>query len=164
MLVGVLSDSHGRVEPTRLAVAALRGRGAKLLIHLGDIGTEAVIDELVGTPCRIVFGNCDLDIGGLTRYAGLVEVQVDHPMGRVVIGGREIVYTHGDRPGLLEAAIRDGAAYLLHGHTHELRDERVGGTRVINPGALFRASRYTAALLDPGHDRLEVLEIGAAAR
>jgi predicted phosphodiesterase len=59
----------------------------------------------------------------------------------------------------MEQALRDGADYLLHGHTHELRDERIGRTRMINPGALFRAARYTAALLDPRADRLEILAL-----
>ena len=31
MLIGILSDSHGRVETTRAAVAALRERGAEML-------------------------------------------------------------------------------------------------------------------------------------
>ena len=60
---------------------------------------------------------------------------------------------------LARQAIDDGVEYLLHGHTHEVRDERVGPTRVINPGALFRASRYTAAVLEPETDRLEILEL-----
>jgi predicted phosphodiesterase len=53
----------------------------------------------------------------------------------------------------------DGVDYLLHGHSHEVRDERVGRTRIINPGALCRAARYTAAILDPDADALEVLEV-----
>jgi predicted phosphodiesterase len=49
--------------------------------------------------------------------------------------------------------------YLLHGHTHVRRDERVGKTRVINPGALHRAAEKTVALLDLAADRLEYLRI-----
>ena len=59
----------------------------------------------------------------------------------------------------MRRAIADGADYLLHGHTHETRDERVGRTRVVNPGALSRAARYTCALLDPRSDALRFLEI-----
>jgi putative phosphoesterase len=164
MRVGILSDSHGHAAATREAVSALRERGAEMLIHLGDIGTEAVIDELIAAPCRIVFGNCDFDVDGLRRHAEAMEVQVDHPLGRLEVGGRVIAFTHGDRPRLMDGAIDDGVDYLLHGHTHEIRDDRQGRTRVINPGALFRAARYTAALLDPGRDRLEILEIRPTAR
>jgi len=36
---------------------------------------------------------------------------------------------------------------LLHGHTHRRRAERVGRTLVVNPGALYRTTRRTLALL-----------------
>ena len=159
MLIGILSDSHGRVETTRAAVAALRERGAEMLPHLGDIGDDAVIDELIGHNARIVFGNCDWDIAGLTHYAGVVGVKVEHPMGIVTADGRRIAFTHGHLPQFMQQAMDQGVDYLFHGHTHELRDERVKGVRIINPGALCRATRYTAAVLDPAVDRLTIVEI-----
>jgi predicted phosphodiesterase len=63
----------------------------------------------------------------------------------------------------LEQALASGADYLLHGHTHVTRDERVGKTRLINPGALFRAARYTAAVLDPSSDDVELIEVSKSA-
>lgn len=159
MLIGILSDSHGRAARTGAAVRLLRDRGAELLIHLGDFETEAVLDELVGHPTRLVFGNCDGNINTLTRHARNMDLIVDHPMGTIEVDGKRICFTHGHFEQLMQQAIDDRADYLLHGHSHELRDERVGGTRIINPGALFRATRYTAGLLDPGRDALEILEV-----
>jgi hypothetical protein len=159
MVIGILSDSHGRADTTRRAVEALRHRGAELLIHLGDIGDHRVIDELIGHNARIVFGNCDWDIADLTRYAEAVGVAVDHPLGTLDIGGRKVSYTHGHLADAVERAMTNGAHFLLHGHTHQARDEVIGNTRFINPGALFRAARYTAAVLDPGCGKLEFLEI-----
>jgi putative phosphoesterase len=158
MRLGILSDSHGRAAITATAVRLLLDAGADRLIHLGDVETDAVIDELVGHHAHLVFGNCD-DARRLARYAETVGVTVDHPAGRLEVDGRAVVYTHGHLAGPMEEAVRDGAAYLLHGHSHEVRDERIGGTRVINPGALFRAARYTAAVLDPGRDHLEIIEV-----
>jgi len=159
MRLGILSDSHGRATMTARAVALLEAHGAELLIHLGDVETEAVIDELVGHPARIVFGNCDYDIAALTRYAAHVGVTVDHPAGRLEADGRVIAFTHGHIRRIMDAALADGVDYLLHGHTHTARDERAGRTRIINPGALFRASRYTAAVLDVAADRLSFIEV-----
>ena len=48
MPVGVLSDSHGHAETTARAVEALVAHGAEMLLHLGDIGSDEVIDELGG--------------------------------------------------------------------------------------------------------------------
>ena len=160
MPLGVLSDSHGHAETTARAVKTLVTHGAEMLLHLGDIGSDEVIDELVGHRARIVFGNCDDDIEAMTRYAGLVGVIVDHPMGRLEIDGCRIAFTHGHVESLMRAALDDGVDYLLHGHTHTVQDQRVGRTRVINPGALHRATRYTCALLDPSGNRVRWLEIG----
>jgi putative phosphoesterase len=159
MRIGILSDSHGRADTTALAVKALRDRGAELLLHLGDIGTREVIDALAGGPARIVFGNCDPDPAALARYAQRLEITVDHPLGIIEIDGKRIALTHGHLPSFMSQALRSGVDYLLHGHTHEIRDERIGPTRVVNPGALFRACRYTAMMLDPARDALTVIEI-----
>ncbi|MHC5112800.1 MAG: YfcE family phosphodiesterase [Planctomycetota bacterium] len=158
--IGILADSHGRADTTARAVRALEDAGAEIFVHLGDIETEAVIDELVGRRAHLVFGNCDYDADALARYARHVGVQVDGLVGHLEVGGRRITFTHGHIRSPMDEAIAAGDDYLLHGHTHELRDERVGDTRVINPGALFRAVRYTAAVLDPERDQLEVLDVG----
>ena len=159
MRIGILSDSHGHIEITARAVNLLLDQGAELLLHLGDFETEAVIDELVGHPARIVFGNCDWDLNSLTRYAGHVGVTVDHPLGIIEADEKRIAFTHGHLKDSMERALSEEVEYLLHGHTHELCDERIGSTRIINPGALFRARRYTVAILDPSRDLLEIHEI-----
>ncbi len=159
MLIGVLSDSHGRTDSTARAVQSLLNCGAQMLIHLGDLEAEAVIDELVGHNARIVFGNCDWDEQVLAHYAELVGVRVDHPLGLAEVDGKRIAFTHGHLPRVMHDALNDGVDYILYGHTHAVSDERVGRTRLINPGALFRAPRYTAALLDPAADHLRIIEV-----
>jgi predicted phosphodiesterase len=133
MLIGALSDSHGRVAVTARAVSLLRARGCDVLLHLGDVETEAVLDELAGHPARVVFGNCDFDPDRLGRYAELLGITVDHPMGVFDADGARVAFTHG--------------------HIASLLDEG------INPGALFRATRYTCAVLDTRMDALEIIEI-----
>lgn len=145
-----------------MAVSMLQERGCAILLHLGDLGSDEVIDELVGHNARVVLGNCDDD--ALGRYAGHVGVANDHPAGRLVVDDRSIAYTHGHIEPAMRDALADGVDFLLHGHTHETRDERIGRTRVINPGALHRASRYTAAVLEPATGRLELLVLPRPAR
>jgi hypothetical protein len=157
--IGILSDSHGRVDTTRAAIALLLQAGCTTLLHLGDIGSDEVLDEFVGLQAdvHIVLGNCDGD--DLGRYAGHIGLHNDHPAGLLEIDGRHIAFTHGHLEDHLRKALKDGVDYLLHGHSHELRDETIGRTRVINPGALQRAARYTAAALEPATGRLNILEV-----
>jgi len=160
MRIGILSDSHGRAARTAQAVATLRDAGADVLVHLGDVETEQVLDELTGHPAHLVFGNCDWNTQTLGRHAEFLGITVHDPLGVLHVGAARIAFTHGHRPEVMQQALADGVDYLLHGHTHQVRDERRGSTRIINPGALFRAGRYTVAVLEPETDRLEIVELG----
>jgi predicted phosphodiesterase len=77
------------------------------------------------------------------------------------VDAKRIAFTHGHELPAMRAAVTGGAHYLIHGHTHELRDERTAGTRIINPGALHRAPRFTVATLEPATDQLTILEVPA---
>lgn len=156
MLVGLLSDSHGYSARTRDALRLLADRGAGIFLHMGDIETEQVIDQLAGLDARIVFGNND-DERSLGPYAASLGVTVMHPMGRIVVDDRTIAFTHGH----IGRCMIDWqeSDYFIHGHTHRRRDERHGRTRVINPGALHRANPFTVALLDPAKDALEFISV-----
>lgn len=143
-----------------------------MLIHLGDVGTVAVIDALAavqpGTNQQIeshlVFGNCDWETKPLAKYARELGVAVHESAGELIIDGKRIVFSHGHLNSVMDHAIQSGVDYLLHGHTHLQADDVVGTTRVINPGALFRASRHTVALLTPGSGELQVLEVASVVR
>lgn len=157
MKVGLLADSHGRQRTTAAAVAALLERGAVMLVHLGDFQTIDVLDELVGRNARGVLGNCDTP--KILSYAHHVGVDLEPVSFEMTIGGKRLVATHGHVESAMQAALESGADYLFHGHTHELRDEMVDETRIVNPGALAHANRYTAAVLDTERGELDVIEI-----
>ena len=160
--IGLLSDSHGRAHTTRQAVDLLIEQGAQVLIHLGDVGGIDVIDALVtASPenerqieAHLVFGNMDVDAVSLERYARDLGVCVDHPVGRLDLRKGQLVFLHGDDLNALRRVVAEGVRYVCHGHSHIASDRRDGPTRVINPGALFRAEDYTVALIDTDTDAL----------
>lgn len=173
--IGLLSDSHGRAQTTRAAANLLVAHQAQVILHLGDIGSVEVIDAIAGLvdgqgqliPAHIVFGNTDWDAPSLARYAQSIDVQVDHPAGEMVLdqdnpSGSLLIFTHGDDPKIMDDALRREVRYLCHGHTHRAADHRQGATRIINPGALFRAYTYTAAILDTENDHLTFYPVGGA--
>ena len=170
--LGLLSDTHGRSEIAHAAVALLLEHGADILIHLGDVGSAEVIDALAvqrgstdeQVEAHLVFGNCDWEAKALTRYAQGLGVIVHDRAGEIVIEGKRLVFTHGHDERAMNHAIKSSADYLLHGHTHQQSDDTIIRTRVINPGALFRASRHTVALLAPASGALQVLEVPSVVR
>jgi len=142
--------------------------GAQALIHLGDIGSVEVIDALITPPpgsdepveAHVVFGNTDWDLHDLARYAEDMGIHVDHPIGRITLpDGGILAYCHGHETEPMDKALRDGVRYLCHGHTHRASDTKKGATRIINPGALFRANQYTCAVLDTDKDDLTLITL-----
>ena len=59
MKIGVLSDTHDRLEITAAAIRLLCGRGAELILHCGDINSVAAVRLFRGVPAQFVFGNWD---------------------------------------------------------------------------------------------------------
>ncbi len=158
--IGVLSDTHGRVGPLRAALARFDELGASMLVHCGDVGGVAVFDELVGRDCRFVWGNTDEPDAALLAYLATTGLTPPDTVPRAFeVGGRRFEVYHGHESAFRQALAAPVADYILHGHTHVPRDERVGSTRVINPGALHRAHTYTVALIEPALDQVEFHEI-----
>ncbi len=158
-LIGLISDSHGEWSRTREAVKLLEERGCETLIHLGDVETNEVLDELAGHNVTMVFGNCDF-VTRLLGHAIELGIDVQHPAGTITVDGKCIAFLHGDDSSQFHAFVNDPSINVIaYGHLHETRDEVLNNTRCINPGALHRASRYTVAVFDCESDTLEFLEV-----
>jgi putative phosphoesterase len=157
MLIGILSDTHDRIDALVSALHLLRGRNAEHYIHCGDVGGERVLDQLAGLPAvTFIWGNNDWDVSALEDYAVGLGITCGQRFAELTLGGKTFAVTHGD-DYVLKKRILDGQKhdYLLQGHTHAFADQRIGRTRLINPGALHRASPKTVALLDTERDKLE---------
>ena len=162
MVVGILSDTHDRVDAMAAAMDLLRRGGAEFFVHCGDVGSERVLDHLAGVPSAFVFGNTDWDRAALQRYAQAIGVACHPSLAELELGGKEFAVTHGDDFKLRQRILSEQRhEYLLLGHTHVRLDQRVGRVRVINPGALHRAREKTVALLDTVTDNLTFMVVGA---
>jgi putative phosphoesterase len=161
MIVGLLSDTHGRIDAARAGVDALLAGGADVLIHCGDVGGTDILDTLAGNvPAYFVFGNNDWDRDELERHAGDIGVTCLAAGGDVDLAGRAAAVMHGDDAAAARRVLGGGRhAYLFHGHTHVRADRMMGPIRVINPGALHRANPKTVALLDTVSGRLTFVEL-----
>jgi hypothetical protein len=126
---------------------------------MGDVETHSVLDEIAGSNVSLVFGNCDF-VSRLHDYAVNLGLDVLHPAGIIDINGLQIAFLHGDDEEQFQQFIEDeDISIIVHGHSHEKRDEMVKNTRCINPGALHRAPVYTVAVLDTSSDLLTFYEL-----
>ncbi|PQO35444.1 YfcE family phosphodiesterase [Blastopirellula marina] len=149
MQIGIVSDTHGQVEFTRAAVRMLESFEVEQVIHCGDIGSTAIIDLFAPWPTHYVVGNVDFDHQQLQEAAAAVGHTFHGLFGELSLDDRKIAFLHGHDEARLAATIESGDYDLVcHGHTHKAANYLVGSTRVLNPGALYRASRHTIAIVD----------------
>ncbi|MFW6132555.1 MAG: metallophosphoesterase family protein [Planctomycetota bacterium] len=170
MKVGLVSDSHGHVRRLRQALEELADLGAEAVVHCGDVGSPECLAALgAAAPVALaVAGNMDRRVDRLAAAAERAGVtfstrHVELDLGCAGEGPSALVATHGHDAHLLDALVRGGQfAYVCHGHTHRRRDERIGGARVINPGALRHprgGTRPSAALLDTVAEAVTWVEV-----
>ena len=160
MLVGILSDTHGRAGAMRAAVQRLQSRGAEQFLHCGDVGTTEVLDALAGLHAAFVFGNTDWNRAGLQSHAEHLGIVCFGDFGEFQLDGKSFALLHGDDAALKRRLLDEQRHdYLLQGHTHKALDTSIGKTRLINPGALHRAAQKTVVLLDTRKDTVEFLKI-----
>ena len=128
MRVGLVSDTHGLVEP-RLAELF---RGCDLILHAGDVVKEPVLEALSRiAPVKAVRGNNDV-ASAFDHLPELAEVALGEVMAVLVhqIGVRGQLL-----PAVRRAVARTGARVLIYGHSHRPVAVLEEGLLHVNPGA-----------------------------
>lgn len=142
MKVGLLSDTHNHLPETRRALDLLLEHGAEHLLHCGDVGDDVL--SLLSATClahgiqaHVAIGNCDSvpDV----RFAPQPKGVEYGSAPEFVLSGKRCVLVHGDQPHRLAHLVNSGDLdFVFTGHTHRAADQRIGSTRVLNPGSPVR--------------------------
>lgn len=164
MRIGLLSDTHNNKDDLAEALKILDRESVRLVIFCGDVVDPALVPFFAGLELHLVEGNIDHDPEGLRRaIARLGNGSTFGLEYTTTIDGRRIAALHGHLTDRLNEVIHSGLYdYVIHGHSHRRRDERIGATRVINPGALggVQYEKRSFAILDPATDQLRTDEVG----
>ncbi len=161
-MIGIVSDTHGNTDNAAEALDLLRDRGVETVIHCGDIGGVSVVELFAGFDAWFVLGNVDRDYqllaDAVRNVCGAGRLAQTH---RLEIGGKRFAVCHGHTEEFSRFRKARDIDYLLYGHTHHRKNERVGEMRMINPGALGGLPRQSRsfAILDEQNDKLEVVEL-----
>jgi len=121
MLIGVISDTHGLLRPE--AVAALRG--VEHILHAGDVGDVAILDELRKiAPVTAIRGN--VDVSGACAKLPATDV--------VELGGKLFYLVHSVHD-LDVNPVAAGIAMVVSGHSHKASVQVRDGVVFFNPGS-----------------------------
>ncbi len=149
MRIGLISDSHGRLEPVRAALALFAERQVDRIVHCGDIDVPQVVEQFQGWPVDFVFGNMDFHRDLLAEAIDRVGGGCHGEFGAAEWAGRQVAFLHGHDPVTLHEALYSGEwDVVFRGHTHQPEVQHVGSTLVVNPGALYQARTLTVAVVD----------------
>lgn len=155
-IICVLSDTHNNREAASKAVSRITELAPGLVIHCGDIQSPDMLDFFAELPVRFVFGNCDYEQDALISRAHDLGLHPPELSLELELHGKEIYVQHGHHDTALGLALQSQTFdYIFHGHSHQKCDEQDRRTRIINPGALYRAAEYTFASLNLATDELQ---------
>jgi uncharacterized protein len=120
-VVGVISDTHGRMHPS--ALDALRG--SDVILHAGDIGSEDILGKLRSiAPVHAIIGN--IDIPPMTSKYPATDV--------VEFSGLSFYMLHNVKALDLDPKAA-GFAAVIYGHSHKPGFYFEKGVLFFNPGS-----------------------------
>nr|MDO8080596.1 metallophosphoesterase [Candidatus Freyarchaeota archaeon] len=138
MLIGVMSDSHDRLEAIRAAIEKFNSESVDLVLHAGDIVSPFSVREFEKLNCKIicVTGNNDGDPTALRKFLAKVGGELEDIFLKLEVGDKRIALTHGEWPEVVEALILSGKYdVVINGHSHEASIRKQNNVLVINPGS-----------------------------
>jgi uncharacterized protein len=147
--LGIVSDTHGHVELTRPAVRMLESLDVEAVLHCGDIGSIGVVEMFAAWPTHFVFGNCDFNHEELTE--GITRAgQTCHGLfGDLEFADVRVALLHSHERRRFRDTIDSGDFRLVcYGHTHVAAIDRHAQTLTVNPGAVYRATPHSIAIVD----------------
>ena len=154
--IGIISDSHDNLPNIRKALEVLKGRGAQVLIHSGDVIAPFSVRELLKFPGPVygVFGNNDGEIAGIKKLWN----HVFFGPYLFELGGLRILVCHDETE--LSRAPYENVDVRVYGHDHKAVI-REGKPLDINPGETggWLYGKPTCAILDTDGPKAEILEI-----
>lgn len=159
-MICILSDTHENIKVLKPALEQIKTYKPELVVHCGDIISPPLLDNFKGLPMRFVFGNNDGERAGLRKKCEEFGFGIIDDVIEFKYKGKDILVYHGTNSRVLQAHIdAQQHDYVMHGHTHVPRDETFGKTRVLNPGAMFMADRYTFGVLDIDSGDFKIVEV-----
>jgi uncharacterized protein len=149
MRIGVISDTHGQMEFTRAATRLLDSLEVEQVLHCGDIGSPEIVGLFAAWPTYFVFGNVDYDQAELRAAIAAAGQTCCDEFGDLTIAGTRIALLHSHDARRFQQVTTSGDwALVCYGHTHQAEQHTLGDTLILNPGALYRATPHSLAIVE----------------
>lgn len=160
MKIGIISDTHDRIQETKKVMEKITEKGCKTLIHCGDFCAPFIVEELANFKGKVhcCFGNTD-DRFFSTKIAIENGIDLQGDIGEIEIDNKKIAFVHF--PQIAEAfVLTKKYDIVFHGHTHESRKEKINNTWLVNPGEIMGyKGPPTYAIYDTKTNEVEIIPL-----
>lgn len=162
MRIGLLSDTHDRVDAVAELSARFAAAGVGMVLHCGDYCAPFSLAPIQAHHLALVgvFGRNDGDPEALRAVAmsGMGSELFEAPHSFELLG-KKILLVH-DLTDALERSI-EAHDIVVHGCTHREEMKTRGSTLLINPGEAcgWLHGAPSAAILDLDSRRVEILKL-----
>ncbi|MEM2322360.1 MAG: metallophosphoesterase [Candidatus Bathyarchaeia archaeon] len=162
--IGIVADTHDRLELIDEVVKELNGEGVDLVLHAGDYVSPFSILRFKPLKAKLigVFGNNDGDKNLLRKRSEEIGAEIQGKFAELDVGGLKIALLHGEEEKLLKALINSNYYdVVVYGHTHKVENINVGKTLVINPGEAcgYLSGSATIAVLNLEEMKVKIISL-----
>ncbi len=131
MRIGLVSDTHNDQKSLRQALERLRLESINSILHAGDVASGMILRLIAGFDVWVARGNMDHDPMMFRVSQELFGPGHFRQSHTLQLNGASVALVHNVDCDTARAWISSGDYdYVIHGHTHQPRDERIGA-----PGA-----------------------------
>lgn len=161
MKIGIIGDTHDNVPNIKKAVRIFKRKKVSLVIHTGDIISPKTVELFKGLNMVFVQGNCDGDVEKLKeKIAEIGGKFFIGGFGEMEFAGKKFALTH--KPTVVETILGAKYNFIIHGHTHEKKIEKIGNVIVINPGSHYlgdNKSQNCVVIVDLKNNVIDLIKI-----
>jgi putative phosphoesterase len=163
MILGIISDTHDKLESVERAFEFFVANHVEMVIHCGDWKSVAAMEHFAyqaihfKLPVRGVLGNNDNDVSEFEKFikSASSQFQVTEGVFEMKVDGKSVAIYHGHHvPTLRKVRAETSYDLVLLGHTHKPKIEITDTTVMVNPGStafsIPRSKQWqaTVALVD----------------
>ena len=163
MKIGVMADTHDRLEAVENAVEFFNRERIEHVLHAGDLVSPFVAPKFKELRAKLhyVWGNNEGDREFVRLKFGELGIIPLGDFAALELEGRKIALLHGTHQSIVDSLAKGGLFdAIVRGHTH--RAEVIEGrTLVVNPGEVcgYLSGRRTVAVLDLSRLSVEIIEL-----
>ena len=135
MFIGVTGDTHNNLKNISKICDIFNSLEISLVIHTGDITLPKSLQAFsrLKVPMIGVFGNNDQhEKKELYKVSKSFKCKLYEEPYVLKIKNKRIFILH--HPELIDEKMINAADFIIHGHTHRFREEKINKALIFNPG------------------------------